>query len=66
VKTGEKSQISAAYGIFFQSAPTQYLLQGYRPGFQQAIHYIINFQRIKKRQDFQDRSLLQKLQPAYS
>ena len=52
VKTGEKSQISAAYGIFFQSAPTQYLLQGYRPGFQQAVHYIINFQRIKNDRTF--------------
>ena len=52
VKTGEKSQISAAYGIFFQSAPTQYLLMGYRPGFQQAIHYIINFQRIKNDRTF--------------
>lgn len=52
VKTGEKSQVSAAYGIFFQSAPTQYLLQGYRPGFQQAVHYILNFQRIKNDRTF--------------
>ena len=52
VKTGEKSQISAAYGIFFQTAPTQYLLQGYKPGFQKAVHYIINFQRIKNDRTF--------------
>jgi hypothetical protein len=52
VKTGEKSQISAAYGIFYQEAPSQYLLQGYRPGFQQAVHYIINFQRIKNDRTF--------------
>lgn len=52
VKTGEKSQVSAAYGIFYQSAPSQYLLQGYRPGFQQAVHYIINFQRIKNDRTF--------------
>ena len=52
VKTGEKSQISAAYGIFYQSAPSQYLLQGYRPGFQQAVHYILNFQRIKNDRTF--------------
>ncbi len=52
VKTGEKSQISAAYGIFYQSAPSQYLLQGYKPGFQQAVHYIINFQRIKNDRTF--------------
>jgi hypothetical protein len=52
VKTGEKSQISAAYGIFYQSAPSQYLLQGYKPGFQQAVHYIINYQRIKNDRTF--------------
>jgi CarboxypepD_reg-like domain/TonB-dependent Receptor Plug Domain len=52
IKTGEKSQISAAYGIYYQNAPTQYLLQGYRPGFQQAVHYIINFQRIKNDRTF--------------
>jgi hypothetical protein len=52
IKTGEKSQISAAYGFYYQSAPTQYLLQGYKPGFQQAIHYIVNFQRIKNDRTF--------------
>ncbi|MGA2407175.1 MAG: TonB-dependent receptor [Bacteroidales bacterium] len=52
IKTGEKSQISAAYGIFYQSAPSQYLLQGYKPGFQQAVHYIINYQRIKNDRTF--------------
>ena len=52
VKTGEKSQVSAAYGIFYQSAPSQYLLQGYMPGFQQAIHYILNFQIIKNDRTF--------------
>ena len=52
VKTGEKSQISAAYGIFYQSAPSQYLLQGYKPGFQQAVHYIINYQKIKNDRTF--------------
>ena len=52
IKTGKKSQISAACGIYYQNAPTQYLLQGYRPGFQQAVHYIINFQRIKNDRTF--------------
>lgn len=46
VKTGKNSQVSAAYGIFYQSAPSKYYLRGYRPGFQQATHYIINYQRI--------------------
>jgi hypothetical protein len=52
IKTGEKSQISAAYGVYYQTAPTQYLIQGYKPGFQQAVHYIINFQRIKNDRTF--------------
>jgi hypothetical protein len=52
IKTGEKSQISAAYGFYYQTAPTQYLLEGYKPAFQQAIHYIINFQRIKNDRTF--------------
>ena len=52
IKTGEKSQISAAYGIYYQTAPTPYLLQGNRPEFQQAVHYIINFQRIKNDMTF--------------
>ena len=52
VKTGENSQISAAGGIFYQTAPSQYLIEGYRPGFQQAIHYILNYQRIKNDRTF--------------
>jgi outer membrane cobalamin receptor len=52
IKTGENSQVSAAYGIFYQSAPPQYLLQGFRPGFQQAAHYILNYQRIKNDRTF--------------
>ncbi len=52
IKTGENSQVSAAYGIFYQSAPPQYLLQGFRPGFQQAVHYILNYQRIKNDRTF--------------
>jgi hypothetical protein len=46
VKSGKNSQVSAAYGIFYQSAPPQYYLLGYRPGYQKAVHYIINYQRI--------------------
>ncbi len=52
IKTGEKSPMSVAYGIFYQTAPSQYLLQGYKPGFQQAVHYIINYQRIKNDRTF--------------
>lgn len=43
-KINNSSQVSFAGGMFYQTAATQYLLQGYRPGFQQAIHYMLNYQ----------------------
>lgn len=43
-KTGKNSQISAASGLFYQTPQANYLLFGYRPGFQQAIHYMANYQ----------------------
>jgi hypothetical protein len=46
-KTGESSQVSMAGGYFYQLAPTQYLLFGYRPGFQYAIHSMLNYQWMK-------------------
>lgn len=47
IKTGENSQISMAGGYFYQLAPTNYLLFGYRPGFQHAIHSMVNYQWMK-------------------
>lgn len=44
IKTGTYSQASLAGGMFYQNADYQYLLAGYRPGFQKAIHYIANWQ----------------------
>lgn len=52
VRTGEGSQVSAATGLFYQSAATNYLLLGYRPDFQQAIHYMLNYQWVKKNRTF--------------
>ena len=46
-KTGKSSQLSFAGGMFYQTAATQYLIQGYRPGFQQAVHYMLNYQIMK-------------------
>jgi hypothetical protein len=46
-KTGKDGQISAAGGMFYQEAPTQYLLEGYRPDFQLAVHYMLNYQWLK-------------------
>jgi len=47
IKTGNYSQVSLATGIFYQDADNMYLLYGYRPDFQQAIHYIANWQWVK-------------------
>jgi hypothetical protein len=47
VRTGEASQVSAAGGVFCQTASPNYLLVGYRPGFQQAVHYMLNYQWMK-------------------
>lgn len=52
VSTGEYSQVSIAWGMFFQDADKKYLLAGYRPEFQEATHYIANFQWIKNERTF--------------
>jgi hypothetical protein len=52
LKTGKSSQIAAATGIFYQSAANNYLLFGYRPDFQQAIHYMLNYQVAKNNRTF--------------
>jgi hypothetical protein len=44
IKTGAHSQASLASGIFYQEAGSPYLLAGYKPGMQQATHYIANWQ----------------------
>ena len=46
-KTSQASQVSFAGGMFYQTAPPQYLIQGYKPGFQQSIHYMLNYQVMK-------------------
>src|SRR5690606_6228532 len=43
IKASNFSQFSVATGLFYQSADKQYLIQGFRPEQQQAIHYIANF-----------------------
>jgi hypothetical protein len=50
--TGQYSQISLAWGMFYQDPDKNYLLAGYRPGFQMAVHYIGNFQWIKDDRTF--------------
>lgn len=43
VKAGKNGQVSIAGGLFYQSADRDYLLQGYRPKQQEAVHYIANY-----------------------
>lgn len=51
-RTGEGSQIAAAGGIFYQNAPVNYLIFGFRPKFQEAIHYMLNYQYMKNNRTF--------------
>jgi len=44
IQTGVYSSVSIASGIFYQNPEDLYLLAGYRPDQQQAIHYIANWQ----------------------
>jgi hypothetical protein len=48
IKTSKTGQISLASGVFYQIAASNYLLQGYRPNFQQAIHLMANYQLMAK------------------
>jgi len=52
VKTGPYSQIGVATGMFYQTAGTQYLLLGYRPNFQKAVHYLVNYEWIEASRSF--------------
>lgn len=47
IRTGKYSQIGLAGGSFNQMPDLPYLMAGYRPDMQQALHYIANFQWIK-------------------
>lgn len=51
-KTGKFSQLSFAYGEFFQNPEDQYLVQSNKFDFQKATHYMANFQKIGSGQTF--------------
>ncbi|MFC5284585.1 TonB-dependent receptor [Pedobacter alpinus] len=51
-KTGKSSQISLAYGEFFQNPEDQYLVQSQSLNFQKATHYMANFQKMADGQTF--------------
>ncbi len=51
-KTGKFSQVSMAYGRFYQNPEDEYLVQTPALDFERADHYILNFQRINSGQVF--------------
>lgn len=44
VKTGTHSQVSMAYGEFYQNPDDTYLLQSHQLGYEKATHYLLNYQ----------------------
>lgn len=44
IRAGSFGQFALAGGIFYQNPDNLYLLSGYRPKYQQAVHYIANYQ----------------------
>lgn len=52
IKSSENGQFSFASGLFYQSANSNYLLNGYRPNFQLSAHYMLNYQWIKNSRVF--------------
>lgn len=52
IKTSKTSQISLASGYFYQLVSPDYLMQGYRPDFQEALHLMANYQIIAKNRIF--------------
>ncbi|MCD4665870.1 MAG: TonB-dependent receptor, partial [Bacteroidales bacterium] len=51
-KTGKKSQVSLAYGTFYQSPNDHYLQFNHNLRFEKASHYILNYQVIKNNRTF--------------
>jgi vitamin B12 transporter len=51
-KTGKSSQVSLAYGIFYQKPESQQLFSSANVGFTKATHYIMNYQKIYNQRTF--------------
>ena len=52
IGTGNYSQISLAGGLFYEDPDKKYLFSGYHPDFQNAIHYIANYQWVRNDRTF--------------
>lgn len=44
IRAGQHGQFSLASGIFYQLPDPQYYIANHKPGFQQSVHYIANYQ----------------------
>ncbi|GET27854.1 TonB-dependent receptor [Prolixibacter sp. SD074] len=51
-KTGEHSQLSLAYGAFYQNAPDEYLAFNHQLNAEGAGHFILNYQYSRNKRDF--------------
>ena len=51
-RTGKHSQVSVAYGIFYQKPESQQLFSSAGIGFTKATHYIMNYQKIFNQRTF--------------
>jgi hypothetical protein len=51
-KTGASSQVSLAYGIFYQSPDNDYLRFNHALDYERSTHYILNYQIMKNRRIF--------------
>jgi vitamin B12 transporter len=51
-KTGANSQVSFAYGDFYERPETRYLFERPSLGYEKATHYILNFQHVEERRTF--------------
>jgi vitamin B12 transporter len=51
-KTSKNSQISAAYGEFYERPETRYLFEKTSLNYERATHYILSFQHVEEKQTF--------------
>jgi hypothetical protein len=51
-KTGKRTQVSMAYGVFYQNPDDTYLLQNKNLGYERARHYLINYQYLTNSHTF--------------
>jgi vitamin B12 transporter len=61
-KTGKSSQVSVAYGIFYQKPESQQLFSSKSVGFTKATHYIMNYQKINNQRIFRVEAYYKKYQ----